>query len=251
MLRMMLTDQGWSRLVPILKSLRVHYSPGIRLFVEAVLWKVRTGAPWRDLPDNFGVYSTVFNRFNRWSKLGHWKKIFDALKVDGDDEWNFIDATIVKAHQHASGAASSTNEAEAIGKSVAGNTTKIHMLADANGNPIHFELTGGQVHDSKKANALIDVSSAESLMADKAYHSVEIRGKLEDKNIQAVIPIKENSVNKSNPGFDAHLYKLRHLVENLFARLKHFRSLATRYEKTARNFASMLYLGCAFIWSNL
>jgi transposase len=212
---------------------------------------MRTGAPWRDLPDKFGPWSTIFNRFNRWSKRGHWKVIFSALKVDGDNEWNFIDATIVKAHQHATGAAKSNKEAQAIGKSVAGNTTKIHMLADSNGNPVHFELSGGQIHDSKHAVPLIGFSKAEFLMADKAYHSQPIREALEKKAIQAVIPIKENSIDKSNPGFDAELYKLRHLVENLFARLKHFRSIATRYEKTARNFASMLYLGCAYIWSKL
>lgn len=251
MLRTMLSDHGWSVLVPILRCLRIQYSPKIRDFIEGVMWKMRTGAPWRDLPDGFGPWSTIFNRFNRWSKRGHWKAIFSALKVGGDNEWNFIDATIVKAHQHASGAAKSTNEAEAIGKSVAGNTTKIHMLADSNGNPVHFEVSGGQVHDSRFAVPLIEFSNAEFLMADKAYHSQTIREALEAKEIQAVIPVKGNTIEKSNPGFDVELYKLRHLVENLFARLKHFRSIATRYEKTARNFASILYLGCAYIWSNL
>jgi hypothetical protein len=105
----------------------------------------------------FGHWSTTFNRFNRWLKRDHWKYIFAALKVDGDNEWNFIDATVVKAHQHASCAAKSTSEVEAIGKSVAGNTTKIHMLADSNGNPVHFhfEISGGQVHDSKHADMLV------------------------------------------------------------------------------------------------
>ena len=88
-------------------------------------------------------------------------------------------------------------------------------------------------------------------MADKAYHSQTIREALEAKEIQAVIPEKGNTIEKSNPGFDGELYKLRHLVENLFVRLKHFRSIATRYEKTASNFASILHLGCAYIWSNL
>jgi transposase len=150
-------DQGWSRLVPILKRRRIQYSLKIRDFIEAVLWKLRTGAPWCDLPYVFGPWSTTFNRFNRWLKRDHWKSIFAALKVDGDNEWNFIDATVVKAHQHASCAAKSTSEVEAIGKSVAGNTTKIHMLADSNGNPVHFhfEISGGQVHDSKHADMLV------------------------------------------------------------------------------------------------
>ena len=69
-------------------------------------------------------------------------------------------------------------------------------------------------------------------------------------NIERIL-IEKNSVNKTNIGFDNHLYKIRHLAENLFARLKHFRSIATRYEKKSNNFASMIYLGCAFIWGKI
>ncbi|RDB35091.1 MAG: transposase, partial [Spirobacillus cienkowskii] len=72
MLRLMITDQLWSRLTPLLKEFKIHFSNRIRIFMEAVFWKLRTGAPWRDLPTEFGSYSTVFNKFNRWSKLGIW-----------------------------------------------------------------------------------------------------------------------------------------------------------------------------------
>ena len=95
--------------------------------------------------------------------------------MEGDHEWNFIDATIVKAHQHASGAAKNTKGDQVIGTSVAGNTTKIHMLADSNGNPANFEISGDQVHDSRFAVPMIDISNAEFLTADKAYHSQTIR----------------------------------------------------------------------------
>ena len=247
MSRTKIPDAMWNKIDEILWSFPVHYTSALRIFIEAVHWKLRTGAPWRDLPKMFGSYSTVFNRFNRWSKLGLWQRLFYELRNDIDDEWNFIDGTVVKAHQHASGA--STNNDEAIGKSVGGNTTKVHMLADSHGNPIDFVLTGGQVHDSKLAPVLIEISEAENFMGDKAYHSQEIRQLLADKGIQAIIPVKENSLDKSNPGFDSHLYKQRHLIENLFARLKHFRSIATRYDKIKINYASMLYLACACIWS--
>lgn len=249
MSRESLPDEVWLRLEPILKNFRIHFSKKVRHFIEAVTWKLRTGAPWRDLPKQFGSHSTIFNRFNRWSQNGLWQKLFMALRVDVDDEWNFMDGTIMKAHQHASGAAS--REDEGIGKSVGGNTTKVHMLADAHGNPIDFVITGGQVHDAKMAPVLIEISQAENLMADKAYHSQNIRQKAESKGIQVIIPVKSNSVDKSNPGFDGHLYKQRHLIENLFARLKHFRSIATRYEKKKMNYASMLYLAGAYIWSKV
>ena len=75
-----------------------------RLFVEAVLWVVRTGAPWRDLPEEFGNWNSVFRRFSRWSKKGVWDTIFAVLADDPDFEYLIVDATIVRAHQHASGA---------------------------------------------------------------------------------------------------------------------------------------------------
>lgn len=72
-------------------------------FLEAVLWWHRTGVPWRDLPSEFGPWSTVFNRFDRWSKSGKWRRILDALKSDIDDEWHSLDSTVNRAHQHAAG----------------------------------------------------------------------------------------------------------------------------------------------------
>ncbi len=82
MLREMITDQLWSRLAARLKEFKIHYSNRLRVFMEAVFWKLRTGAPWRDLPTEFGSYSTVFNKFNRWSKHGIWQKLF--LRICGE-----------------------------------------------------------------------------------------------------------------------------------------------------------------------
>jgi transposase len=125
------------------------------------------------------------------------------------------------------------------------------MAADAHGNPIDFTVTGGEVHDAKAAPELINkIGLAQHIIADKGYDSEAIREQIRLKNSKPVIPRKSNS-NKPNPEFDRHLYKQRHLVENLFARLKHFRSLATRFEKLARNFRAMLFIACSFIWLKL
>jgi transposase len=75
-----------------------------RMFVEAVLWIVRTGSPWRDLPEVFGHWNSAFRRFSRWSAKGVWHRIFAALADDPDFEYLIIDSTIVRAHQHAAGA---------------------------------------------------------------------------------------------------------------------------------------------------
>ena len=75
-----------------------------RLFVDAVLWLARAGAPWRDLPEEFGHWNSVFQRFRRWAKKGVWERIFKALVENPDFEYLIIDSTIVRAHQHAAGA---------------------------------------------------------------------------------------------------------------------------------------------------
>jgi transposase len=77
---------------------------GNRLFVEAVIWKFRSGAPWRDLPERFGSWRNTHTRFSRWAKGGVWESLFKALADDPDNEYASIDATIVRAHQHSAGA---------------------------------------------------------------------------------------------------------------------------------------------------
>lgn len=100
-----ITDEQWLRIEHLLPG--KASDPGAtakdnRLFINAVLWIARSGAPWRDLPDRYGDWNSVFQRFNRWSKKGRWKQIFEALQ-EPDLEWLMLDATSVRAHQHAAG----------------------------------------------------------------------------------------------------------------------------------------------------
>ena len=176
-------------------------------------------------------------------------QIFFKLRGEVDTEWVFIDGSYIRAHQHPSGAKRAAERA--IGKSRGGCTTKIHIAAHAHGNPIDFEITGGEIHDAKAANQIIaKVGDAENVIADKGYDSEAIRDEIRSKGSTPIIPRKSNAI-KSNPEFDSHLYKLRHLVENLFARLKHWRSISTRFDKLARNYKAMVYLGCSLIWLNI
>lgn len=105
----------------------------------------------------------------------------------------------------------------------------------------------GAVHDAKVANGLVDkVGDAKHFIVDKRYDSDAIP---ETVRRRCVNPIRRKSNSKKpNPEFDSHLYKLRHLVENLFARLKYYRSIATRFEKLSRNLKTMLFFACNFIW---
>ena len=125
---------------------------------------------------------------------------FFDLRGEIDKEWVFADGSYVRAHQHASGAR--IGEERAIGKSCGGSTTKIHICADAHGNPIDFEITGGEVHDAKIAEELIEiVQEANYLIADKGYDAEAIRKKAKAHGMVPVIPRRSNS-DKQNLEFD-------------------------------------------------
>lgn len=99
-----LSDSEWQKLTPLLVRGRGRPSPrNDRDFINAVIWIAKTGAPWRDLPERFGSWKTVYNRFNTWSKRGVWTKIFKALQIDVDEDGSMVDASVIRAHQHAAG----------------------------------------------------------------------------------------------------------------------------------------------------
>ena len=103
--RYAISDKDFQRIKPLLPG--QPGKPGRnaqdnRLFINAVLWIARTGAPWQDLPERFGKHNTVYKRFSRWAKKGRWQAIFEALQ-DPDLEWIMLDTSVVRAHQHAAG----------------------------------------------------------------------------------------------------------------------------------------------------
>lgn len=107
MIRRELTDAQWARiekLVPGKEGDKGRHGEDNRLFVDAVLWIARTGAPWRDLPPEFGNWNSQFQRFRRWARKGVWESLFKELSVESDSEYLLIDSTIVRTHQHAAGA---------------------------------------------------------------------------------------------------------------------------------------------------
>jgi putative transposase len=105
--RLVLSDVAWERMAPLIigrPDQKGSTGRDNRMFVEGVLWIVRTGSPWRDLPEAFGDWNSVFRRFSRWSIKGVWYRMFEAMSDDPDFEYLIIDSTIVRAHQHAAGA---------------------------------------------------------------------------------------------------------------------------------------------------
>ena len=247
--RLMLTDELWSKLLLIMIQNGIYDKPGLRLTTEGILYRLRTGLPWRDLPKQFGSWNTIYKRFNDWSQKSKLFHIFHDLIIDPDFEWKYIDGSVVKAHQHSTGARK--NEETSIGKSVAGNSSKIHLVTDSHGNPVDFEVTAGQVHDIQMATELIErTPDSKFTIADKGYDAEYFRWVIEETGATPVIPRKDNST-IGNEDLDRELYKSRHLVENAFARLKHFRAIATRYDKLKRNFEGSIAIACAYVWLKL
>jgi len=106
-----LTDDQWRRLQAVLPKQKAgpEATLGDRLFIEAVLYRAKTGMPWRDLPERFGPWKSVYNRFSNWAKKGHWATIFKELQLEVDDVGSIVDGSVVRAHQDASGGKGGSN----------------------------------------------------------------------------------------------------------------------------------------------
>lgn len=133
-----------------------------------------------------------------------------------------------------------TAEEEALGRSRGGFTTKLHAAVDALGNPLRFTVTPGQRADITQAEALLGADEPEAVIADKGYDSATFVAVVEALEAEAVIPARRNRTAKRE--IDENLYKDRNKIERFFNRLKHYRRIATRYEKTARNYLAFVYL---------
>jgi transposase len=134
-----------------------------------------------------------------------------------------------------------------MGRSRGGLTTKIHALVDANGLPLALKLTEGQAHDGRSATDLLgQITAGQILLADRGYDSDALRRSLKERGAWANVKPMPNRVNV--PSFSPFLYRYRNLVERFFSKLKHYRAIATRYEKHAANYLALVKLAATRIW---
>jgi transposase len=164
-----LTDQEWAGLAPLLPAMtpqrggrwRDH-----RQVLNGILFRVRTGVPWRDLPERYGPWETVYKRFARWQTDGTWARIEASLQTQADGagelHWDAqVDSTVVRAHQHAAGALKGApsiqaSRQQALGRSRGGLTTKLHTICDGRGRNLATRLTPGQDADTSELVGLVD-----------------------------------------------------------------------------------------------
>ncbi len=249
--RLEISDEEWNSIHPILAAhthVRMASEAACRAFLVAVLWVLRSGAQWRLLPAELGKWNSVFKRFSRWCRHGVWEALHAGCSREPDLQSILIDSTVIRAHPCAAGAAESSPEAEALGRSRGGFGTKIHAITDGLGNPLDFVLTGGQAHDASQAEALLGLTpeGAEAFIGDKGYDSDAFVQAIEARSMEAVIPSRSNRTEPRK--VDWFVYKERHLIECFFNKIKHYRRIFSRFEKLARNYMGMLRFVSVLIW---
>ena len=191
------------------------------------------------MPLEYGKFGSVHKQFKRWCDGGRWEYILEQLIDKPDMKWLMIDASHCKVHLHTAGAIGGNQDME---------RTKHQDTSDrgcewyATQSPV----TKGTTADCKLAIPLITGFAAEMLLTDRGYDTNKIVDFAIQQDMLVVIPPKKNRKEQRN--YDEYIYKLRHLVENAFLKLKRWRSIATRYAKSTSAFFGTVLLFCAFQW---
>ncbi|WP_348672366.1 IS5 family transposase [uncultured Abyssibacter sp.] len=247
-----MSDEEWAFFAPfVIESGPKRGRPpkDHRLVLDGVFWIARTGSPWRDLPETFGPWASVYRQFRRWTLAGIWDLILEALnEAEGSlHSVQMIDSTVARAHHCAAGGKGGIQD-QGLGRSRGGFSTKIHLKTNGAGLPIAVEITGGEVSDYRGYGPLMEADGplARVLLADRGYDSDAIRQDMQDRGGVAVIPARRNR--KVRESVDTHIYALRNRIERCFNRLKNARRVATRYDKTAASFLGFVQITSIRMW---
>ncbi|MFS0792860.1 IS5 family transposase [Microbacterium sp. 1P10AE] len=288
MTRQEISDEVWAVMEPLMPTATGRSRPWTdhRLTVEGMAWKYRTGAPWRDVPDRFGKWNSIYKRFNRWAEDGTWERLLAEVQKQADAagkiDWVVsIDSTIARVHQHGATLARDTGGSanhknpwfeppdHGIGRSRGGLTTKLHLVCDGRGRPLGMMITGGNINDTTMMTAVLEDirvprdgkgrprTRPDRVLADKGYPSKANRAWLRERGIAATIPERDDQIahRRKKPGRPIDFgdqqqerYKGRNVVERCFNRLKQWRGIAMRSDKLVRTYRAAVSLAATLIW---
>ncbi|MFE7393929.1 IS5 family transposase [Streptomyces sp. NPDC057582] len=285
-----LTNREWSLLEPHLPPSggRGGRWSDHRAVINGILYRVRTGVPWRDLPERYGSWKTVYERHCRWSADGTWDRILQAVQAEADlagrIDWGMVgvDSTSCRAHQHAAGARKTKPRVpkkrttprhhrpdEGLGRSRGGLTCKIHLASEGGCRPMALLITPGQWGDAPQMIEVLNRirvarplggrprTRPDHVSGDKAYSSRRNRRYLRRRRIKHTIPEpKDQRANRQRRGsqggrptsFTREHYRRRNEVERTINRLKNSRAVATRYDKRAYIFHGTVTAAAIRLW---
>lgn len=218
---------------------------GLDTVLDALFYRLRNAGPWRDLPESFGPWQTIYGWYRLLARQGLWAKMLCKLARKARSRTRLVDGTHVRVHQCATnpkgGAA-----AQAMGRTRGGRNTKIMALTDVRGLPVKLSLIEGQAYEGNHVVELLDAPHGLLVVGDKGFDSDKLRAELEEAGARHCFPSKSNRKKKRR--LNKRLYRQRYQVECFFCRLKRWACASTRRDKLAAHFLSLIQFASVIDW---
>lgn len=215
------------------------------MVLDALFYRLRNAGPWRDLPESFGPWRTIYGWHRLWAREGLWARMLARMDCRVRSRIRLVDGTHVRVHQCAAnpkgGAA-----AQAMGKTRGGRNTKIMALTDVRGLPVKLSLIEGQAYEGHHVIELLDDPCGLMVVGDKGFDDDKPRQQLEELGARHCFPSKSNRKKKRK--LNKKLYRQRYRVENFFCRLKRWACASTRRDKLALHFLSLIHFASIIDW---